>query len=114
MLGQLESYGPTLWISGLGSRRRGGRRPELAAGKVKSTGLTQNSQVDPAVWLKIPIRAVGLTQILGQPCEFQAGVGRRLAVGLRGVRVVRPGPARRLPAAARPAGGRRRERRRQP
>ena len=33
--------------------------------KVKFTGLTQNSQVDPAVRLKIPIRAVELAQILG-------------------------------------------------
>ena len=40
-------------------------------GKVKFTGLTQNSQVDPAVWLKIPIRALELAHILGQPCECQ-------------------------------------------
>jgi hypothetical protein len=40
-------------------------------GKVKFTGLTQNPQVDPAVLLKLPIRALELTQILGQPCEFQ-------------------------------------------
>jgi hypothetical protein len=41
--------------------------------RVKFTGLTQNLQVDLAVWLKIPIRAViELTlQILGQPCGFQ-------------------------------------------
>ena len=39
--------------------------------KVKFTGLTQNSQVDPAVCLKIPITALELTQVLGQPCEFQ-------------------------------------------
>jgi hypothetical protein len=39
--------------------------------KVKFTGLTQHSQVDPAVKLKIPIRALELTQILGQPCKFQ-------------------------------------------
>ena len=42
--------------------------------KVKFTGLTQNSQVDPAVGLKIPIRAFELTQILGQilgqSCQF--------------------------------------------
>ena len=34
--------------------------------KVKSTGLAQNSQVDPAVWLKIPIpqvRRIGSPQI---------------------------------------------------
>ena len=39
--------------------------------KVTLTGLTQNSQVDPAVGLKIPIRALEWTHILGQPCEFQ-------------------------------------------
>jgi hypothetical protein len=33
--------------------------------------LTQNPQVDPAVRLRIPKRALELTQILGQPCEFQ-------------------------------------------
>jgi hypothetical protein len=38
--------------------------------KVKFTGLTQNSQVDPGVLLKIPIKALELSQILGQPCEF--------------------------------------------
>jgi hypothetical protein len=43
-----------------------------AAPKVKSTGLTHKLQVDPAVYLKIPMRALELTQILGQPCEFQA------------------------------------------
>jgi hypothetical protein len=43
----------------------------LSAMKVKSTGLTQNSQVDPAVLLKVNISALGLTQILGQPCGFQ-------------------------------------------
>jgi hypothetical protein len=42
---------------------------------VKFTGVAQSSQVDPAVWLKIPVRALELTQILGQPCEFQV-VGR--------------------------------------
>ena len=52
-------------------------------GKAKFTGLTQNSQVDPAVRLKTPIRALELTQILGQPCEFHLGDGRRCA-GLRG------------------------------
>jgi hypothetical protein len=46
--------------------------PTIAATtKVELTGVTQNSQVDPAVWLKIHIRALELTQILGQPCEFQ-------------------------------------------
>ena len=38
----------------LADGRDGGR--ELNR-KVKLTGLTQNSQVDPEVWLKIPIRA---------------------------------------------------------
>jgi hypothetical protein len=42
-------------------------------GKVNSTGLTQHSQVDPAVLLQIPIRALELAQILGQPCGFQVG-----------------------------------------
>jgi hypothetical protein len=37
------------------------------AGRYKSTGPTQNSQVDPAVWLKITIKAFKLAQILGQP-----------------------------------------------
>jgi hypothetical protein len=38
-----------------GVQRVGG----TAALKLKSIGLTQNSQVvDPAVWLKIPIRAL--------------------------------------------------------
>jgi hypothetical protein len=46
--------------------------------KVKFTGLTQNLQADPAVWLKIPIRALGSTQIMGQPCEFQVPVGGAL------------------------------------
>jgi ribosomal RNA methyltransferase Nop2 len=36
------------------------------AEKVKFTGLTQNSQVGPAVRLRIPIRALELTQFLGQ------------------------------------------------
>jgi hypothetical protein len=45
--------------------------------KVKFTGLTQNSQVDPAVCMKIPVRALELTQILGQPCEFQVKVEAR-------------------------------------
>ena len=44
--------------------------------KVQFTGLTQNSQVDTAVCLKIPIRPLELTQILGQPCEFQVGGAR--------------------------------------
>ena len=45
---------------------------EEAVEKVKFTGLTQDSQLDPAaVGLKIPIRPLELTQILGQPCEFQ-------------------------------------------
>jgi hypothetical protein len=42
---------------------------------VQFTGLTQNLQVDPAVRLKIPISALELTQILGQPCEFQVVSG---------------------------------------
>ena len=42
-----------------------------SSSKVKFTGLTQNSQVDPEFLLKTPIRALELTQILGQPCEFQ-------------------------------------------
>jgi hypothetical protein len=39
--------------------------------RVRFTGLAQNSQVGPAVLLKVPMRALDLTQILGQPCEFQ-------------------------------------------
>jgi hypothetical protein len=39
--------------------------------KVEFTDLIQNSQVDPAVRLKIPIRALEVTQILGQPCEVE-------------------------------------------
>ena len=38
--------------------------------KVEFTDLIQNSQVDPAVRLKIPIRALEVTQILGQLCEL--------------------------------------------
>jgi hypothetical protein len=38
--------------------------------EVKFTGLTQHSQVDPAFRLKIPIRALALTQSLGQPWLF--------------------------------------------
>jgi hypothetical protein len=54
--------------------------PVAGTEKVKLTGLTQNLQVDPAVRLKIPIRALELTQMPGQPCEFQvldteAGMG---------------------------------------
>jgi hypothetical protein len=49
----------------------GGVRRCSPAVTVKLTGLSQNLQVDPAVCLKIPIRALELTQILGQPCEFQ-------------------------------------------
>jgi hypothetical protein len=54
--------------------------------KVKFTGLTQNSQVDPA--------ALELTQILGQPCKFQvpphqgaepAGSECSIAQGARGL-----------------------------
>jgi hypothetical protein len=40
---------------------------------LKFTGLAQNSQVGPAVWLEIPIVAVKfvkLSQMLCQPCEF--------------------------------------------
>jgi hypothetical protein len=44
--------------------------------KVKFTGLTQNSQVDPAVRLRIIISALKWTQILGQPCEFQVKAPR--------------------------------------
>jgi hypothetical protein len=40
------------------------------ASKVKFTGLTQNLQVGPAVCIKPPMRALELTQILGQPCEI--------------------------------------------
>jgi hypothetical protein len=54
-----------------------------AAPKVKFTGLTQNSQVDPEVRLKIPINALELTQILGRPCKFQVP-GRAERVALRG------------------------------
>jgi hypothetical protein len=46
----------------------------MAARKVKFTGLTQNSQVDPEICLKILIKALELTQILGQPCEFTFGL----------------------------------------
>ena len=68
--------------------------------KVQFTGLTQNSQVDPAVWLKTPISALELTQILGQPCAFQVEEGggftpkrsttttRRMSVAEAGVREV--------------------------
>ena len=61
--------------------------PTDLTGKVKCTGLTQNSQVDLAVWLKIPIVALQLTQILGQPCGFQVG-GR--ALGLRALAAAFP------------------------
>jgi hypothetical protein len=37
-------------------RRRGLLQREDLATKVKVTGLTQNLQVDPAAWLRIPIR----------------------------------------------------------
>jgi hypothetical protein len=42
--------------------------------EVKFTGLTQNSKVDPAVRLKILVRALELAQVLGQPCGFQVKV----------------------------------------
>jgi hypothetical protein len=60
------------------------------------TGLTQNSQVGPAVWLKIPVRALELTQILGQPCTFQVYCVplRNLTSGDPGARPVRSGLAR--------------------
>jgi hypothetical protein len=59
-----------------GVRPLPGDRPARAAvaPKVKFTlyrGLTQNLQVDPAVSLKIPLRTLEVTQILGQLCEFQ-------------------------------------------
>jgi hypothetical protein len=52
---------------------------------IKSTGLAQKSQVYPVVWLKIPMRALELTQILGQPCgsQVQAGGYRRKAHRVR-------------------------------
>jgi hypothetical protein len=46
-----------------------------SAGRWNSQGRTQNSQVDPAVRLKIPVSALALTQILGQPCGFQVPGG---------------------------------------
>jgi hypothetical protein len=40
--------------------------------RVKFTGLTQNLQVDLAVWLNSITALIELTlQILGQPCGFQ-------------------------------------------
>jgi hypothetical protein len=42
---------------------------------VECAGLTQTSQLDPAVRLEIPIRALELTQILGQYCDFQVDWG---------------------------------------
>jgi hypothetical protein len=62
--------------------------------EVKFTGLTQNSQVDPAVRMKIPMKALELTQIMSQPCEFQdlasspSGRGR---LGRRGTTFGRSG-----------------------
>jgi hypothetical protein len=63
---------------------------EAVAEKVTFTGLAQNSHVDPVVCLNIPIRALQLAQILGQPCEIQveaaaaaaaaAAEARRLAI----------------------------------
>jgi hypothetical protein len=46
---------------GAGGDKRPDTRPAANfAGlwKVKFTGLTQNSQVDPEVWLKIPMKAL--------------------------------------------------------
>jgi hypothetical protein len=40
--------------------------------KIISTGLTQIRKLTQQFEWKIPIRALELTQILGQPCEFQA------------------------------------------
>jgi hypothetical protein len=76
-LAQTPQRGPSasLW-SGF-SANTISTRPSRAvrAHKVKSTGLTQNSQVDHELTqqfaLEILIRASELTQILGQPCEFQ-------------------------------------------
>jgi hypothetical protein len=58
----------TLFYSSLIAAAAGAEPANL---KVKCTGLTPKSQVDPKVWLKISIRASELTQILGRPCEFQ-------------------------------------------
>jgi hypothetical protein len=41
-----------------------------SAHNLACTGLAQNSQVGPVVWLNIPIRALKPAQSLGQPCEF--------------------------------------------
>ena len=47
------------------------RRESEQFHKVKLTGLAQNSQVNPAVLLKIPIKALELTQILVNPVNFR-------------------------------------------
>ena len=60
---------------------------------VEFTGFTKNFQVDPAVRLKIPIRALELTQIMGESCEFQVRAAARVAaVVLRNARSVTPRP----------------------
>ena len=63
--------------------------PDLGptASKVKFTGVEPQSAVaiDPAVCLKIPVRALELAQILGQPCGFQVSLscGRSRHVAFR-------------------------------
>jgi hypothetical protein len=48
-----------------------GDAPETeVARNLKFTGLAQNSQVGPALCLKIPIRRLNLAHILVQPCGF--------------------------------------------
>ena len=44
-----------------------------AEGKIHRVdpSIGNDLQDDPAILLKIPIRALELAQILGQPCEFQ-------------------------------------------
>ena len=63
-----------------GSIPRGSGVVLCSSCKVKFTGLAQNSQVDPAVRLKISIKALELTQILGQPCEFQVCAQRAAVI----------------------------------